>query len=234
MRRCRAILRLAVVASTAAAALSLTAAPAHAAPPRSTLRSPPYGAIVERRDDLVKTRARTVNRLHVVLTRLVSAGASPRPDADRAAELLRTVRPRDSAGNTLRGLAADLVSEIRHLHRRITKARRDMEDAVAESGNSITDLCGIGTLNAGKILARVGSIHRFRSAGAFASYTGTAPIEASSGDVVRHRLSRAGDRQVTASCAPWPSPRLLENTRPRVPPTETHLSWDVPPQVPHC
>ena len=52
------------------------------------------------------------------------------------------------------------------------------------------------TLTAGKILARVGDIHRFRSAAAFASYTGTAPIEVSSGDVVRHRLSRAGDRQL--------------------------------------
>jgi len=39
-------------------------------------------------------------------------------------------------------------------------------------------------------------VHRFRSAAAFASYTGTAPIEVSSGDVVRHRLSRAGDRQL--------------------------------------
>jgi transposase len=55
---------------------------------------------------------------------------------------------------------------------------------------------GIGDLTAGKILARVGDVARFRSAAAFASYTGTAPIEVSSGDVVRHRLSRAGDRQL--------------------------------------
>jgi transposase len=54
----------------------------------------------------------------------------------------------------------------------------------------------IGTLNAAKILSRVGSIHRFRSAAAFGSYTGTAPIDVSSGDVTRHRLSRAGDRQL--------------------------------------
>ena len=39
-------------------------------------------------------------------------------------------------------------------------------------------------------------INRFRSAAAFATYTGTAPIDVSSGDVVRHRLSRAGDRQL--------------------------------------
>ena len=51
-------------------------------------------------------------------------------------------------------------------------------------------------MTAGKILGRVGTIDRFRSAAAFATYTGTAPIDVSSGDVVRHRLSRAGDRQL--------------------------------------
>jgi hypothetical protein len=50
---------------------------------------------------------------------------------------------------------------------------------------------------AGKILARIGDVGRFRSAAALASYTGTAPIEVSSGDVVRHRLSRAGDHQLS-------------------------------------
>ncbi len=49
---------------------------------------------------------------------------------------------------------------------------------------------------AAKILARTGSITRFPSASAFASFCGVAPIEVSSGDVVRHRLSRAGDRQL--------------------------------------
>ena len=34
-------------------------------------------AIVEHRDDLVKTRTQTVNRLHVVLTNLIPAGAQP-------------------------------------------------------------------------------------------------------------------------------------------------------------
>jgi transposase len=60
----------------------------------------------------------------------------------------------------------------------------------------LTQLRGIGDLTAGKILARVGDVTRFRSPAAFASYTGTAPIEASSGDVVRHRLSPAADRQL--------------------------------------
>jgi transposase len=153
-------------------------------------------ALVEHRDDLVKTRTQTVNRLHVLLTHLTPAGAARGLTADRAAEILRQIRPREAAAKTLRNLAVDLVAEIRQLDRRIAKAATDIEAALATSGSTLTELYGIGTLNAAKILARVGSVHRFRSAAAFASYTGTAPIEASSGDVTRHRLSRAGDRQL--------------------------------------
>ncbi len=153
-------------------------------------------AIVEHRDDLVKTRTQTVNRLHVVLTNLIPAGASRDLTAERAAELLRGIRPRDVAGRTLRSLATDLVAEIRQLDRRIAKAAADIQTALTDSGTTLTDLCGIGALTAGKILGRVGTINRFRSAAAFATYTGTASIDVSSGDVVRHRLSRAGDRQL--------------------------------------
>ncbi|WP_224112828.1 IS110 family transposase [Mycobacterium avium] len=153
-------------------------------------------ALVEHRDDLVKTRTQTVNRLHVLLTHLTPGGAPRGLTADRAADMLRQIRPRDPAVKTLRGLAVDLVAEIRQLDRRIAKVATDIHIAVDTSGSALAELCGIGTLNAAKILARVGSIHRFRSAAAFASYTGTAPIAASSGDVTRHRLSRAGDRQL--------------------------------------
>jgi len=97
---------------------------------------------------------------------------------------------------TLRALAVELVAEIGHLDRRISAAGEQITTAVAATGSSLTELYGIGPLLAGKILVRVGTAARFRSAAAFASYNGTAPIEVSSGDVVRHRLSRAGDRQL--------------------------------------
>jgi transposase len=153
-------------------------------------------AIIEHRDDLVKTRTQTINRLHVVLTHLTPGGAGPKLTADAAADLLRGVRPRDIAGKTMRALAVDLVNEVRHLDRRIAKAAGDIQAAVTASGTTLTQLHGIGALTAGKILGRIGTITRFRSAAAFASYTGTAPIDVSSGDVKRHRLSRAGDRQL--------------------------------------
>ncbi|MGD9621439.1 MAG: hypothetical protein AB7G47_13940 [Mycolicibacterium sp.] len=52
-----------------------------------------------------------------MLTRLVPAGAGCELTADRAAELLRSVRPRDVAAKTLRALAVDLISEVRQLDR---------------------------------------------------------------------------------------------------------------------
>jgi hypothetical protein len=45
-------------------------------------------------------------------------------------------------------------------------------------------------------LVEVGDITRFPNKAHFASWNGTAPIDASSGDQVRHRLSRAGNRQI--------------------------------------
>ncbi len=153
-------------------------------------------AVVEHRDDLVKHRTQTVNRLHVLLVRLIPAGAPTNLSADVAAGLLRRVRPRNPIQATLRALAVELVAEIRHLDRRISTAGEQITTAVAATGSTLTGLYGIGPLLAGKILARVGAVTRFRSPAAFASYNGTAPIEVSSGDVVRHRLSRAGDRQL--------------------------------------
>jgi transposase len=46
------------------------------------------------------------------------------------------------------------------------------------------------------ILGHVGDVTRFPDAGHFASYNGTAPIEASSGPKVRHRLNPRGNRQL--------------------------------------
>jgi transposase len=48
---------------------------------------------------------------------------------------------------------------------------------------------------AARILADVGDVARFADRNRFASWTGTAPLDASSGEHLRHRLSRAGNRK---------------------------------------
>jgi hypothetical protein len=57
-------------------------------------------------------------------------------------------------------------------------------------------LSGVGPVVAGRILADVGDVARFADRNRFASWTGTAPLDASSGEQTRHRLSRAGNRRM--------------------------------------
>jgi transposase len=153
-------------------------------------------AVTEHRDDLVRTRTQLINRLHALLVKLVPSGLARGLRADAAAEALRRIRPRDPLARTLRTIAVDLVAELRRLDRRIAEATQTLSEAVTASGTTLTELLGIGDVLAAKILARTGPVSRFRSPAAFASFCGVAPIEVSSGDVVRHRLSRAGDRQL--------------------------------------
>ena len=58
------------------------------------------------------------------------------------------------------------------------------------------DLNGIGPSGAARLLGDVGDIPRFADRDRFASWNGTAPLDASSGDQKRHRLSRAGNRRI--------------------------------------
>ena len=64
-------------------------------------------------------------------------------------------------------------------------------------------------LTAAKIVGRVGDIHRFRSAAAFAAYTGTAPIEVSSGEVTPIDFPAPAIDNSTHACTSWPSPKSV-------------------------
>lgn len=150
----------------------------------------------DRRDDLVTERTRALNRLHVLLRDLVPGGAKRNLSADDAAKLLRSVKPCASAACARRQLACDLITDLRRLDRQIAELERRVRAAVKEACTTLTKLFGVGPILAAKIIGQVGTIARFPTKAHFASYTGTAPIEASSGDVVRHRLSRIGNRKL--------------------------------------
>ena len=67
---------------------------------------------------------------------------------------------------------------------------------VLARGSTLMDLPGVGPVVAARILADVGDVARFADRNRFASWTGTAPLDASSGEQIRHRLSRAGNRKM--------------------------------------
>lgn len=88
------------------------------------------------------------------------------------------------------------VARTERLDGKLEELKRQIADVVADQRTSLTDVVGIGPLGAGKILAEVLDVRRFPSKAHFASYTGTAPIDVSSGDNERHRLNRAGNRRL--------------------------------------
>ena len=61
----------------------------------------------------------------------------------------------------------------------------------------------MGPILAAKIMGTVGNVRRFPTKAHFASYSGTAPVEASSGEMVRHRLSLAGNRRLKVMPCTW-------------------------------
>ena len=152
--------------------------------------------LADRRDELGVARTQTINRLHRLLLELLPGGAKKFLSAAQAKDLLAAVRPRDIAGKTRRRLATELVTELTRTGKRIKTAGAELKELVTATGSSLLTLHGIGPSSAARLLGDVGDIARFADKGRFASWNGTAPLDASNGDQNRHRLSRAGNRRI--------------------------------------
>ena len=74
--------------------------------------------------------------------------------------------------------------------------KQQIADLVAAAGTTLTDLHGIGPLVAARFIAEVVDVRRYPNRNAFAAANGTAPLPASSGRTVRHRLNPGGNRQL--------------------------------------
>jgi transposase len=152
--------------------------------------------LVDRRDELVRQRVQTVNRLQRLLAELTPGKAKKDITALQAKAMLASVRPRDVLGKTRRRLAAEQLADLVAVEKKIKSLGKELKILVQDSGSTLMDLPGVGPIVAARVLADVGDVARFADRNRFASWTGTAPIEASSGETVRHRLSRAGNRRM--------------------------------------
>jgi transposase len=150
----------------------------------------------ERREDLVAERTRALNRLHGLLRDLLPGGVAGTLSADRAARILRAIRPKGASARLRRRLASEVLRDVRTLDRKIADLNERIGAEVEASGSTLTEIFGVGPILAARIIGTVGSVERFPTKAHFASYSGTAPLETSSGDVVRHGLSLAGNRKL--------------------------------------
>ena len=152
--------------------------------------------LVDRRRSLGDDHIRMISQLHQLLLELIPGGAKKDLSAAQAKALLAKVRPRDAAGKARRRVAAELIGDLERVYQRRKAADKELKTLVAATGTTLMNLNGIGPSGAARLLVEVADITRFPDRDHFASWNGTAPIDASSGDQVRHRLSRAGNRQI--------------------------------------
>ena len=152
--------------------------------------------LVERREALTRRRVQTVDRLQALLAELLPGQAKKDITTGQAKRMLASVRPRDIAGKTRRRIAAEELAELVAVEVKMKKATAELKTIVLARGPHLMDLHGVGPVVAARVLADVGDVARFADRNRFASWTGTAPLDASSGEQNRHRLSRAGNRRV--------------------------------------
>jgi transposase len=153
--------------------------------------------LVDRRDELGRTRTEVVNRIHRMLLEILPGGAKKFLTRGQASYLLRTApEPVGIVAQTRHDLARELIDELTIIDAKVRAANKQLRPLVTANGSSLGDLNGIGPSGAARLLGDIGDIARFRTAAHFASWNGTAPIEASSGDQQRHRLSRLGNRRI--------------------------------------
>lgn len=154
--------------------------------------------VVQRRRQLVAHRHRIICHFHQVLAELTAGGAPRHLSVDTASELVGQVRPSGLVDAERRQTAEELVADWRWATDRIATVERRLRDLLAAHGTTLTELHGIAEISAATIISIVGDPRRFPDKGHFAAYHATAPVEASSGDVARHRVNRGGRRDLNA------------------------------------
>ncbi|MBA3653470.1 MAG: IS110 family transposase [Actinobacteria bacterium] len=110
--------------------------------------------------------------------------------------MLAGITPIDGVIGERKAQAAALLDDVFRLDAQIKEVKARARIAVEASKTSLVDIYGAGPIVAALVLGHAGDVGRFASRNHFASYTGTAPIEASSGPKKRHRLNPRGNRML--------------------------------------
>jgi len=160
------------------------------------------------RDLLITTPEPLRNELRPLTgARLLQRLAATRPDTRRDPELRGSLL-------ALRSIARrvlQLTAEEREL-------AREIETIVRKLAPQLLDQPGVGPHAAAQLILSWSHRGRIRSEAAFARLAGAAPIPASSGQTIRYRLDRSGDRKLNRAL------HMILVTRKRLhPPTITYI-----------
>jgi transposase len=176
--------------------------------------------LAKRHKQLASLKTQAAARLHTVLAALIPGGLGKEMVVRQAAGLLRRVRPGSMVEAERKRLAHQHLAEVRRIEKELKASKASLAVAVEASGTSLTDIYGVGPVVAGLLIGYSGDIARFPTRHHYAAYTGTAPIEASSGTKKRHRLNPRGNRMLNHAL------HLIAITQLRYPNTEGRLFYE--------
>ncbi len=172
----------------------------HLAQPRRRGDREAIRVLMVTRRGAMRARTRAINHLKalVVTSREELRHQLRRQDTDEL--IARCARLRTLPKHTAEHRAT--VIALRHTARRILMLEAEANDLESEIEQLIKanvpwllDEIGVGPITAAQLFCSWSHPHRLRNDGAFAMLGGAAPIPASSGQTIRYRLNRGGDRQ---------------------------------------
>jgi len=173
----------------------------HLATPRSRGLREAMRTLVVTRNGAVRARTEATNHLKSLI---VTAPEGLRDQLrhhrtdkqiDRCARL--RVRPEHTLEHrgTTRALRA-AARRIQFLQAEANELELNIRELVETCCPTLLQLSGVGTITAAQIFIAWSHPGRIRNEAAFAALAGVAPIPASSGQTIRYRLNRGGDRQL--------------------------------------
>jgi len=165
----------------------------------SVQRTPAIRVLIASRDHISNERTAAINSLTALL-RVVDLGLDAR-GALTAGQItaIATWRTRheELAIGVARAGTVRLAKRIRAADEGLSALTRQMTALLTASpAAGLLDQPGVGPVTAAIAFAAWSHPGRVRSEAAFASLAGVNPIPASSGNTVRHRINRGGDRRL--------------------------------------
>jgi transposase len=155
--------------------------------------------LLSARRDMTDERTGKVNRLKALLRGGGADEAALAAQSVTGAWLDRIARRRGRAGEGVEGAhrraeARRLAVRVRELDRELKQNKKQLTELVNQLTPGLLNQPGIGPISAAQAIVTFSHHGRCRSDAAYAKLAGTAPLDASSGKITRHRLNRGGDR----------------------------------------
>ncbi|MEE1941683.1 IS110 family transposase [Streptomyces sp. TRM 70361] len=156
--------------------------------------------LVDHRRALIAERTRIINRLRWHCHALdPDLAPGPRELSRKCVQAKLLGRLAACAVSVRRELALELVADIRALSEKIAALERRLTRQVTPLAPNLLAIPGVGALTAATLVGETAGIDRFASKAAFALHAGAAPIPVWSGNNVRVRLNRGGNRRLNAA-----------------------------------